>query len=448
MDTMRKTVWPIILAILLPSAIARAQAKPQSVTVLRAAHVLDVRNGQIVSPGTVVVRDGRVVSVGAKVVVPAGARVINLPGLTLMPGLIDAHVHLFLHPGRAEDMQTVRESSAQRTVQAELAAKADLWAGFTTERDMGTEGVGSASTAIRDAINAGEIPGPRLWVCANAISILGGHEDALGFNPSVLIPPNADLVNGTEDLVRTIRRQIKEGADFIKIYETGHDQFVQGRFSTPYQFTEEQLAAAVKEAARVGKRVAVHVTGEPGALYAAEAGVMSLDHANQLSPKTMEIMRAKGIPAVPTFTVFKYFTDHASPAARPLMEKFLDYKIQQFKKQIAAGISFAAGSDVGPFPHGTQTEEYVLLVRYGLTPLRAIQAGTLEGARLLGKADELGQLAPGYDADVIGVPGNPLQDVSVLQHVRFVMKAGKVYRLPSQPNWLKTYWEMWFNQPQ
>jgi imidazolonepropionase-like amidohydrolase len=445
---MRKAVWSLILSILFPSAIARAQAKPDSVRVLRAAHVLDVRDGQIVSPGLVVVRGERVVAVGAMVAVPAGARVINLPGLTLLPGLIDAHVHLFLHPGRAEDMQTVRESAAQRTVQAELAAKADLWAGFTTERDMGTEGVGSASTAIRDAINAGEIPGPRLWVCANAISILGGHEDALGFNPSVLIPPNADLVNGTEDLVRTIRKQVKEGADFIKTNETGRDRFVQGRFSTPYQFTEKQLAAAVKEAGRVGKRVAVHVTGEPGALYAAKAGVMSLDHANELSPETMQIMRDKGIPAVPTFTVFKYFADHASLAARPLMEKFLEDKIQQFKKQIAAGISFAAGSDVGPFPHGTQAEEYVLLVRYGLTPLRAIQAGTLEGALLLGEADELGQISPGYDADVIGVPGNPLLNISVLQHVHFVMKAGKVYRLPSQPNWLRTYWAMWFNQPQ
>ena len=447
MHAMRNTFWSIILLILLPGAILFAQAKPNTVTVLRAARVLDVKSGQLLSPGVVVVRGERIAAVGGKLAVPSGARVIDLPGLTLIPGLIDSHVHLFLHPGRAEDMQTVRESSAQRTVQAVLAAKADLWAGFTAERDMGTEGVGSASTAIRDAINAGEIPGPRLWVCGNAISIPGGHEDALGFNPAVLIPANADLVNSTDDLIHTIREQIKEGADFIKVYETGRDQFIQGRFSTPYQFTEAQLGAAVEEAVRVGKRVAVHVMGEPGALYAAEAGVMSLDHADQLSPKTMEIMRARGIPAVPTFTIFKYFADRASPAEQPLMQKFLAYKIQEFKKQIAAGIAFAAGSDVGPFPHGTQAEEYVLLVRYGLTPLRAIQAGTLEGARLLGAADELGQLAPGYDADVVGVPGNPLQDISVLQDVRFVMKAGEVYRLPGQPDWLKTYQAMWFNQP-
>ncbi|HTV56912.1 MAG TPA: amidohydrolase family protein [Terriglobia bacterium] len=414
-------------------------------TVLRAARVLDVRTGREIAPGLVVVRGERIVAVGANVRVPAGAVTVKLRGLTLLPGLIDAHVHLFLHPGRAEDMQTVRESAPQRTVQATLAAKADLWAGFTTERDMGTEGVGSASTAIRDAINAGEIPGPRLWVCANAISILGGHEDALGFNPALLIPANADLVNDSHELIRTIREQIKEGADFIKIYQTGKDQFIGGRFFTPYQFTEAQLAAAVQEAARVRKRVAVHVMGEPGALYAAQAGVMSLDHAVQLSSETMAIMRAKSIPAVPTFTIFQYFAEHGSASERVFMQKFLDYKIQQFRKQIAAGIEFAAGSDVGPFPHGTQAEEYVLLVRYGLTPLRAIQAGTLAGAQLLGASDYLGQLTPGYSADVIGVPGDPLRDISVLRRVQFVMKAGKIYRMPSQPDWLKTYWKMWFN---
>jgi imidazolonepropionase-like amidohydrolase len=445
---MRRFAFLCVCLTFSPCLIIFAQEAPATVTVLRAAHALDVRTGREMTPGLVLVRGERILAVGANIRAPAGAVTVQLPGLTLLPGLIDAHVHLFLHPGRAEDMQTVRESAAQRTVQATLAAKADLWAGFTTERDMGTEGAGSASTAIRDAINAGEIPGPRLWVCANAISILGGHEDALGFNPALLIPANADLVNDTHELIRTIREQIKEGADFIKIYQTGKDQFIGGHFFTPFQFTEAQLAAAVREAARVRKRVAVHVMGEPGALYAAEAGVMSLDHAVQLSPQTMQIMRAKGIPAVPTFTIFQYFAEHGSPAERSFTRKFLDYKIQQFHKQIAAGIAFAAGSDVGPFPHGTQAEEYVLLARYGLAPLRAIQAGTLEGARLLSACDYLGQLTPGYTADIIGVPGDPLRDVSVLEHVRFVMKAGKVYRMPSQPNWLQTYWKMWFNQSQ
>lgn len=445
---MRNLLSWIFIAFLSAAPIVFAQESAQPVTVLRAAHVLDVQTGKMVTPGVVVVRGDRIEALGKNATVPSDAHVVDLPGLTLLPGLIDAHVHLFLHPGRAEDMQTVRESAAERTVMAVLAAKADLLAGFTTERDMGTEGVGSASTAIRDAINTGEIPGPRLWVCANAISILGGHEDALGFNPGILIPAKADLVGSTDELIHTIREQFKEGADFIKIYETGRDQFIDGRFFTPYQFTEAQLAAAVDEAARVGKRVAVHVLGEPGSLYAAQAGVMSLDHAVQLSPETMKIMREKNIPAVPTFTIFKYFEEHAAPAQRAFEQKFLDYKIQQFHQQVAAGIPFAVGSDVGPFPHGTQAEEFVLLVRYGLTPLEAIQAGTLEGARLLGASDYLGQIAPGYNADIVGVTGDPLSDIPTLEHVRFVMRAGKIYRLPDQPDWQKTYDAMWFNQPE
>ncbi len=432
-------------------ALAGAQAATvppaaTAVTVLRADHVLLTGSGRLLTPGTVIVRGSTLAAVGGRLAAPAGARVVRLPGLTLMPGLIDCHVHLFLHPGRAEDMQTVRESAAQRTLQAALAAKADLWAGFTTERDMGTEGVGSASSALRAAIDAGEIPGPRLWVCANAISILGGHEDALGFNPALTIPSNADVANTTAELIRTIRQQIKEGATFIKIYETGRDQFIGNRFFTPYQYTEAQLAAAVREAARVRERVAVHVMGEPGALYAAQAGVMALDHAVQLSPETMRIMRQKHIPAVPTFAVFAAFAATGSPAGRRFMRRLMAYKVAQFHKQIAAGIDFCAGSDVGPFPHGTQASEYVLLHRYGLSALRTLQAGTTVAARMLGAEAYLGRLRAGYAADVVGVPGNPLDNVSLLEHVRFVMKAGKIYRLPGQPNWLKKYWAMPVNR--
>ncbi len=451
---MKNPKWLKLLPLALALAGARAApaqtaaAMPAPVTVLEAAHVFLPGSGRTLTPGMVVIRGRKIEAVGGRLAVPAGARLVRLPGLTLLPGLIDCHVHLFLHPGRAEDMQTVRESAAQRTVQAVLAAKADLWAGFTSARDMGTEGVGSASTAIRAAINAGEIPGPRLWVCANAISILGGHEDALGFNPALSIPSNADYANTTHELIQTIREQIKQGATFIKIYETGRDQFIGNHFFTPYQYTERQLAAAVREAARQRERVAVHVMGEPGALYAAQAGVMSLDHAVQLSPQTMRIMRQKHIPAVPTFAVFEAFArTGATPAARAFMRRFLAYKIAQFHRQIAAGIDFAAGSDVGPFPHGTQTSEFVYLHRYGLSALRTLQAGTTVAAAMLGASDLLGRLRAGYAADVIGVPGNPLANVSLLEHVQFVMKAGTIYRLPGQPNWLKKYWAMPVNAP-
>ena len=381
----------------------------------------------MVTPGEVLVQGERISQAGAAVAHPAGAQMIDLGDTTLLPGLIDAHVHLFLHPG-AEDLQTVQESAPQRTILATLAARADLMAGYTAERDMGTEGAGSADTAVRNAIDQGLIPGPRLRISGNAISILGGHEDAIGYNPEQHVLPNATFANHSGELVTVIREQIKEGADFIKIYETGEDSLRDHRFSTPYQYTEAELSAAVAEAARVGKRVAVHATGEPGALYAVQAGVASVDHAYQLSDETMRLMREKQIPAVPTFTISEYFAEHPSSPEEATWGQLLDLHAQEFRKQLAAGVPMAVGSDVGPFPHGTQARELVLMVKYGMTPLAALQADLMNGAKLLGWQGQIGALKSGYFADVIAVPGNPLQDIGVLQRVAFVMKGGVVYR--------------------
>jgi imidazolonepropionase-like amidohydrolase len=396
--------------------------------VLHAARLLDVETGRMITPGEILVQDDLIVEAGSQVTHPHGSEFIDLGDSTLLPGLIDAHVHLFLHPG-AEDLQTVQESVPERTILATLAARDDLMAGFTAERDMGTEGAGSADTAVRNAINQGLIPGPRLRISGNAVDLLGGHEDAIGFNPAQRVLSNATYANNAAELVTVIRGQLKEGADFIKIYETGADKIVDGRFSTPYQYSEEELTAAVHEAARTGHRVAVHAMGEPGTLYAARAGVASIDHALQLSDETMRIMREKQIFAVPTFTIFEYFADHAaSPAAAAREHQMLDLHAQEFKKQLAAGVPFAVGSDVGPFPHGTQAREFVLMVKFGMSPLAALQAGTLNGAKLLGWEKQIGALKPGYFADIVAVPGNPLEDIAALQKVSFVMKNGVVCR--------------------
>jgi imidazolonepropionase-like amidohydrolase len=407
---------------------AESQDGSAHLILLHAARLLDIENGRMITPGEVLVDGERIREAGPSVSHPPGAETIDLGDRTLLPGLIDAHVHLFLHPG-AEDLQTVEESVPQRTILATLAARADLMAGFTAERDMGTEGAGSADTAVRNAINEGLIPGPRLRISGNAVDILGGHEDAIGYNPAQHVLSNATYANNTAELVEVIREQIKQGADFIKIYETGRDSFRDGQFSTPYQYTEAELSAAVTEAARVGKRVAVHATGEPGTLYAAEADVASIDHANQLSDGTMHLMREKQIFAVPTFTIFEYFAEHAASPAREAFEhKMLYHHAQEFHKQLTAGVPMAVGSDVGPFPHGTQARELVLMVKYGMTPLAALQADLINGAKLLGWQGQIGALKPGYMADVIAVSGDPLQDISVLQKVNFVMKGGVVYR--------------------
>jgi len=419
-----------VIAMLPLAVAAQATRDTAQVTpvVLHAARLLDVDSGTLTAPGEVLVRGERIIAVGNKVEHPDDARVIDLGDTTLLPGLVDAHVHLFLHPG-GEAEQTFNESVAERTIRATLAARDDLLAGFTAERDMGTEGAGAADTAVRDAIDRGAIPGPRLRISGNAIDIVGGHEDAIGYNPEQRMLPNATQATGAVELVAAMRAQYKLGADFTKIYETGKDRIANGEFSSPYQFSAGELESAVQEAARSGKRIAVHATAEPGTGYAARAGVASIDHAYQLNPDTMKIMRERGIFAVPTFAVLEYFIAHAATTQAAERYRAIEaYHLAQFKLQLAAHVPIALGSDVGPFPHGSQAREFVLLVRNGMAPLAAIQAGTINGARLLGWENDIGRLKAGYYADVVAVAGDPLQDIDALQHVRFVMKGGTVYR--------------------
>jgi imidazolonepropionase-like amidohydrolase len=416
-----------LLAVTAAIAVAQPSSAPAPI-VLHAARLLQVDTGTLLEPGEILIEGERIREIGKSVHHPPSARVLDLGDVTLMPGMIDAHIHLFLHPG-AEDLQTVEESVPWRVIIAEQAAKADLFGGFTAERDMGTEGAGSADTSIRDAINQGLIPGPRLRVCGNAIDILGGHEDANHYNPAQHVLSNADYANSAEQIVEVMRRQHKEGSDFAKIYETGPDKLIDDKLRTPYQYTAEELTAAVTEAHRLGAVVAVHAVGEPGTLYAAQAGVASIDHATQLSDETIRLMREKGIFAVPTFAISEYFSKHRESQDQAAGEAaLLDYKISEFKKQVAAGVAFAVGSDVGPFPHGTQARELELMVQYGMKPLAVLQADMINGAKLLGWEGQIGQLKPGYFADIIAVQGNPLDNISAVEHVTFVMKNGTVFR--------------------
>jgi imidazolonepropionase-like amidohydrolase len=418
---------PLLATLLVTTLASQAQQPAPKTIVLHAARILDVAAGKLISPGEVLVEGERIVEVGEKVNHPAGATVIDLGDTTLMPGLIDAHVHLFLHPG-AEDLQTVQESVPQRTLTAAIQAKADVMAGFTAERDMGTEGAKCADVAVRNAIDSGSIPGPRMRVSCNAIDILGGHEDAIGYNPAQMVLSNADYANTADEIVAMMREQRKGGADFTKIYETGPDSLVGDTFTAPYQYTEAQLAAAIDEAHRTGSRVGVHCTGEPGALYAAEAGVASIDHAYFLSPATMKMMREKQIYAVPTFAIMEYFAQHPEHGDGAVYKALLDYHAEQFKRQIVAGVPFAVGSDVGPFPHGTQARELELMVEFGMSPADVLRSDLINGAKLLNWAESIGQLKAGFYADIIAVPGDPLKDIGVTKKPVFVMKNGQVLK--------------------
>ena len=425
---LRVGVVGAVLTVVGSTGMGQQAASSEGPIVLHAARLLQVDSGSVIQPAEVLVEGNRIKAVGTNVEHPAGAKVIDFGSATLMPGLIDAHIHLFLHPG-AEDLQTVEESVPWRVILAEQAAKDDVMAGYTAERDMGTEGAGSADTAIREAINKGIIPGPRLRLSGNAIDILGGHEDANKYNPAQHVLSNADYANSAEQLVEVMREQHKEGSDFAKIYETGKDRMIDGVLRTPFQYTAAQLSAAVEEARRMGTTVGVHAMGEPGTLYAAQAGVASIDHATQLSDETIRLMKEKGIFAVPTFTIFDYFAKHRESQDQAAAEaEMLQYKIREFKKQVAAGVPFAVGSDVGPFPHGTQAREMTLMVEYGMKPADVLKADLINGAKLLGWAGQIGELKAGYFADIVAVPGNPLEDISTCEHVSFVMKDGKVLR--------------------
>lgn len=425
----------ILLGALAAASVHAQLAEPRQVVVLRAARMLDVRAGTLLAPAEILIEGDHITEAGTHVTHPAAAQVLDLGDRTLMPGLIDAHVHLFLHPG-AEDLQTVQESVPERVLLAAEAARADLQAGFTAERDMGTEGAGSADTAIRNAIDTGLIPGPRMRVSGNAIDVLGGHEDAIGYNPAQHVLSNADIADTADDLVRVIRAQRKEGADFTKIYETGKDRLADGRLESPYQYTVDQLKAAVDEAHRVslgasGHGVVVHATAEPGTGIAVAAGVASVDHAYVLSDDTMAAMKAKGIFAVPTFAISEYFAQTAPTLERKRFdEEEQQLHAREFKRQIAAGVPFAVGSDVGPFPHGTQARELELMVQFGMAAAAVLRADLLNGATLLGWKGKLGELKPGMFADIIAVEGDPLADISATTRVRFVMKGGVVFRRP------------------
>ena len=426
---------PILLAVCALLTVRGSAPAQQSVNrpaapiVLHAARLLEVDTGNVLQPGEILVEGERIKAVGTAVEHPQGATIIDLGDTTLLPGLIDAHVHLFLHPG-AEDLQTVEESVPWRTILAEQAAKADLMAGFTAERDMGTEGAGSADTAIRDAINQGLIPGPRLRISGNAIDILGGHEDANHFNPAQHVLSNADYANTADEIVAVMREQHKEGSDFAKIYETGPDRMIDGVLHTPYQYTEAQLAAAVEEANRLGTFVGVHAHGRAGHALCG-TGRRGVDRSRDPAQRRDHAPDAReGHLRRAHFHHLRVLCARtASRRTRPRRESaMLDYKIAEFKKQIAAGVPFAVGSDVGPFPHGTQARELDLMVRYGMKPLAVLQADMINGAKLLGWDGQIGELKPGYYADIIAVPGNPLDDISVVEHVSFVMKNGVVVR--------------------
>ncbi|HUF10506.1 MAG TPA: amidohydrolase family protein [Rhodothermales bacterium] len=396
---------------------------------IRADRALVVESGEMIQDAVVVVRGERIAEFGSGLAIPENARVIDLGNRTLLPGLIDAHTHLAIQPDYSALNPILYKSIPYRTIEAVAGAKATLMAGFTTIRDIDSEGADWADVAVRDAINDGVVPGPRMQVATLSISITGGYMNQNDLAPQIDAPHFGALIDSSDDLVPEVRRQIKNGADFIKIYATGTTRHVNLETMEPMtQFSLDDIKIVVDEAARFGKPVAAHAYGGEGARNAVLAGVRSIEHGMLLDDEIMKLMIERGTFWVPTFSV--YMEDGPRSGWSERARKLVEAHEKAFRRALELGVKIAYGTDAGALPHGDNAIDFGIMVDYGMTPLQAIQSATIQAADLMGMSGDVGTLKSGAFADVIAVTGNPLNDATLLGDVEFVMKGGTVYRSP------------------
>lgn len=400
------------------------------VTAIRAGRVIDVAGGKVVSDQVILIRGGRIESVGAaaSVTIPADAKVVDLSAHTILPGLIDTHTHLTSDP-TLPPYYGYGISHPRLALKAAANARATLLAGVTTVRDVGAAGF--ADIALRDAIKDGDVPGPRVLASGPALGITGGHCD------DNMLAPEFDhqaegVADGVDAVRRVVRRNIKYGADLIKYCGTG-GVFSKGTKVGAQQFTQNEMNAIVEEAHMHGRRVAVHAHGADGIKAAVRAGADTIEHASLIDDEGLQLAKKAG-----TYLSMDIYNSEYTQTEGPKrgeLEEFLrkdrevaEIQRENFRKAVKAGIKLIMGTDTGVHRHGDSPKQLAFMVRYGMTPMQAIQAATINGADALGLKGETGDIAAGHAADIVAVKGDPIADIRLLESVEFVMKGGEIYR--------------------
>ena len=408
------------------AAILIAAPASAEMLLLRPTQVFDGIDPKPHQGWSVLVDGDRIVAAGPNLALPAGARALDLPGTTLMPGLIEGHSHLFLHPYNETlwDDQVLHESLALRTARAVVQAKNTLMAGFTTERDLGTEGAGYADVGLKQAINQGIVPGPRLLVATKA-NVARGAYGPKGFEPGVQVPQGAEEISGADEMTRAARDQIAAGADVIKMYADYHYQPHEPSRPT---MTQAEMAAGVAVAHDAGRLAAAHATTAEGMKRAALAGVDTIEHGYGGTPEVFKLMSERGIGLCPTLgaseAYARYFEHWNGNEPAP---QSVQQNRRSFQLAMKAGVPICMGGDVGVFPHGKNWLEMEAMQRAGMPAAQVLISATSANARIFHLKDR-GALRPGLLADLVAVDGDPTQDISKVEHVRFVMKGGEVVR--------------------
>ena len=398
------------------------------VTLIRAGHLIDTESGRMLNAQTIVVRDGIISEVGASIAAPPNARVVDLTAYTVMPGLIDAHTHLTIDIKAQDPLTELDHTAAERAFGSLPNARAVLLAGFTTVRDLGSYRA-LVDVALRDAINRGDVIGPRMYVAGAYLTITGGAGAVTGYAPDVTLP--WDLRFGNANSASEVRERVRalagQRVDVIKMFATGailtHNSNPSAREATP-----EELAAAADEAHNFGLKLAVHAHGAEGIKAAVRAGAASIEHGTLMDDEGRALMKQHGTYLVPTLETRECVGANYPPEFVAKAQQIMSSQLQNFRKAVEAGVKIAFGTDIGVCPFGQNGREFNLMVQNGMTPMQAIQSATMGGADLLGIANKLGSIKQGKLADMIAVRGDPLSNVRLLEDVRFVMKQGEIYK--------------------